>query len=106
MMTIQINTDHNIETSEKFETQLRDMLADKLGRFSGHLTRLEMHLSDENSGEKSGKNDKKCLIEARWEGMAPIVVSENSDNVMQSVNGATAKMKAALTSAIEKARNY
>lgn len=106
MMTIQINTDHNIETSEKFETQLRDMLADKLSRFGTHLTRLEMHLSDENSGEKSGQNDKKCLIEARWEGMAPIVVSENSDNVMQSVNGATAKMKAALTSAIEKARNY
>ncbi len=106
MMTIQINTDNHIETSESFETQLRDMLADKLSRFSSNLTRIEMHLSDENSGEKSGQNDKKCLLEARWEGMAPIVVSENSDNVMQSINGATNKMKAALTSAIEKARNY
>ncbi|MFZ1799097.1 MAG: hypothetical protein WAU24_04475, partial [Chitinophagaceae bacterium] len=66
-MTIQINTDKNVQVHEAFETQLDDLLSEELSRFSEHITRLEVHLSDEN-GNKKGQDDKRCMIEARLEG--------------------------------------
>jgi len=104
-MIIQINTDNNITVHEKFEAELNALISDKLSRFSKQLTRVEVHLSDENS-HKEGSQDKRCLLEARMEGMAPIVVTEKQDTIMQAVNVALDTMKATLNSAKEKARNY
>ena len=36
-------------------------------RFSAHITRVEVHLGDENAG-KRGSDDKRCMMEARLEG--------------------------------------
>ena len=36
-----------------------------LDRFSEQITRVEVHLSDENSDKKFGTDDKRCLLEAR-----------------------------------------
>ena len=58
-----------------------------LGRDSDHITRVEVHLTDED-GHKSGQNDKCCVMEARLEGRQPIAVSDRSETLEQAVNGA------------------
>lgn len=94
-MTIQINTDKNLAVHETYHQQLEGLLTDKLGRFSDHITRLEVHLSDEN-GAKESLEDKKCLIEARLKGRQPIAVSSLGNTYDHCVSGAILKLKAAL----------
>ena len=68
-MKIQINTDKNIpgHEAQNVETILEQVLA----RFSDQITRIEVHLSDENSAAKSGMVDKRCLLEVRLAGRQP-----------------------------------
>lgn len=104
-MIIQINTDNNLTVHESFNAELDERIKEKLQRFAGQLTRIEVHLSDEN-GSKEGQKDKRCLMEARMEGMQPIVVTDMDNTMMQAVNGAIIKMKGALDSAVGKVRNH
>ncbi|MBI1225724.1 MAG: HPF/RaiA family ribosome-associated protein [Bacteroidetes bacterium] len=94
-MTIQLNTDHNIVGSEKLEERITTILSEKLERFSSQITRLEVHLTD-NNGHKTGPADKQCALEARLEGLKPIAVTGIGDNVEQSVRIAIDKLKASL----------
>lgn len=66
-MTIQFNTDKTISGSVGDTAPFIAQITDELSRFSSHITRIELHLSDEN-GNKDGLNDIRCLIEARLEG--------------------------------------
>jgi hypothetical protein len=59
---IQINTDHNIEGHEKLAAWVSGVAEHALARVSDHITRVEVHLSDENS-DKGGKNDKNATGE-------------------------------------------
>lgn len=104
-MTIQINTDNNVSVHEEFEAQLDERLSKELSRFSEHITRLEVHLSDEN-GHKQGVNDKQCVIEARMEGRQPIAVKAHANNYEIAVNGAIDKLKASLDTIIGRSRNH
>lgn len=96
-MTIQFNSDNNLTVHEEFRDKLKSTLADELNRFSEHITRLEVHLSDEN-GQKFAPNDKKCLLEARIEGRPPIAVSAGAKNYELAVNSAIDKLKSSLDS--------
>ncbi len=60
-MQIQINTDKNVAGREAFSDQVKDVHEHVLKRFSEHVTRVEVHISDENS-DKSGISDKRCLM--------------------------------------------
>ena len=104
-MTIQINTDNNLNVHEAFGNKLEDLLSEELSRFSEHITRLEVHLSDEN-GSKHGLNDKKCLLEARLAGKQPIVVKEEGNDYEQAVHGAIRKLKASLDTIMGKSKNH
>jgi ribosome-associated translation inhibitor RaiA len=55
------------------------------------ITRVEVHLTDE-SGPKSGKNDKRCMMEARLEGRQPIAVTDEAATVELAVDGAADKL--------------
>lgn len=94
-MIIQLNTDRNLNVHQEFGAKLDDLLTEELSRFSDHITRLEVHLSDEN-GRKDGQNDKRCLIEARLEGSQPIAVTADADTHEQSVVEAIDKLKNSL----------
>jgi ribosome-associated translation inhibitor RaiA len=104
-MTIQINTDNNIKGDEHLAEYCRNTVATVLSRFSEQVTRVEVHLNDENS-HKEGPNDKRCLVEARLEGMNPIAVTNTAANNEQALKGALNKMKSSLDSAIGKLRNF
>lgn len=104
-MTIQINTDNNLSVHEAFGNQLDDLLSEELSRFSEHITRLEVHLSDDN-GSKDGINDKRCLLEARLQGRQPIAVKQVANNYEQAVNGAIDKLKSSLDTILGRIRSH
>ncbi len=104
-MTIQINADKNLSVHEAFEAQLDGLLSQELSRFSEHITRLEVHLSDEN-GNKQGQNDKRCMIEARLEGRQPIAVTANANDYELAVSAAIEKLKASLDTIVGKLKHH
>ena len=104
-MTIQINTDKNLSVHEGFEAQLDGLLSEELSRFSEHITRLEVHLSDEN-GNKQALNDKRCMIEARMEGRQPIAVTDRANDYELAVSGAIEKLKASLETIVGKLKHH
>lgn len=86
-MQIQINTDKNIHTHATFNSTIAARIENDLDRFRDRISRLEIHLSDEN-GAKSGQNDKRCMMEIRIEGRPPVSVTHNSASVEKSIDGA------------------
>ena len=96
-MTIQFNADNNLTIHAEFRDKLNDLLTDELSRFSENITRLVVHLSDEN-GHKHGQNDKKCLLEARVEGRPPVAVTAAANNYEVAVDAAVDKLTSSLDS--------
>lgn len=104
-MLIQFNADRNLTIHEDFNNKLSAHLKEKLKRFTEHITRVEVHLSDDN-GSKQGPDDKKCLLEARVEGRPPVAVSASGNNYELAVDAAVNKLKAALDTIFDKLRSY
>ena len=104
-MIIQFNTDNNITGSERLNDYYTSTLTESLSRFSNQITRLEVHLTDENSS-KEGQNDKRCMLEARLEGMQPIAVTNNANDIEHAVKGAVDKLKSSLDTVIGRMRNH
>jgi ribosomal subunit interface protein len=100
-MKIQINTDKNIQGTENLETFVSEKISKALKRFSDKITRIEVHLSDQNS-QKVSTNDVQCKIEARLEGLQPVIVVGKSNKKEKALNEAIDKMKAALDTVMGK----
>ena len=101
-MQIQVNTDRNISGDDSLAQTVEEILERLLARFANQITRLEVHLSDENSTSKSGVVDKRCLLEARLAGRDPTSVSDVALTVEQAVTGAAHKMVSLLESELGK----
>lgn len=104
-MEVLINTDHNVEGSEKMITYYKDELQNSFERFSEHLTRIEVKISDEN-GDKSGERDKRCVLEARIKGMQPIAVTGFGSAVEKAFHAAVDKMKTSLDSTMGRLKDH
>lgn len=103
-MQVQINTDKNIDGNERLVNYYTSEIKSELDRFEEKITRVEVHLGDENS-TKFGLNDKKCLIEVRMANKQPVVVNNNSDTIEKAFFGAIEKAKKVLGNTLEKARS-
>jgi ribosome-associated translation inhibitor RaiA len=104
-MQIQFNTDKNVKLNEEQIASSTSLISEELSRFSSQITRLEIHLSDED-GNKDGLNDKRCMVEARLAGMKPIAVTEHANTHEQAIFGAIDKMKNSLENIIGRLKNY
>jgi len=104
-MQIQVNTDKNIEGNEELVAQVEATVTKSLSHFSAHITRVEVHLSDENGG-KNGQNDKRCMMEARLERRQPTAVTCEAATVAQAVAGAADKLKSSLQSTLERLHEH
>jgi ribosome-associated translation inhibitor RaiA len=91
IMLIQVNTDRHVAGHEALATQVRGAVESALSRMSDHITRVEVHLSDENA-QKSGQNDKRCMMEARLEGRQPIAVTHEAATLEQAIDGAAERL--------------
>jgi ribosome-associated translation inhibitor RaiA len=104
-LKIQLNTDKNIPGDQRLESYLSSLIQDELSRFSDHITRIEVHLADENS-HKNGENDIRCILEARLENKQPIAVTSHADTVEKAVNDALDKLKASIETIYGRLKNY
>lgn len=103
-MQIQVFADNRIENSSRLVEWANGAVADKLQRFDEQLTRVAVHINDEN-GEKAGAQDKRCQIEARPKGLQPISVTHKADSIRLAVEGALDKIHSALGSQLGKLRD-
>lgn len=104
-MEIQVNTDNNVEGKQKLESYMIEAISQGLNRFGDLITRVEVHVSDEN-GNKKGPNDKRCLLEARLKGLAPVAVTSQEDSVHKAVSASIEKMKASLSTTVGKMKAH
>lgn len=99
-MLIQINTDRNIQGDTALAQQVEATVQNGLDRFSEQITRVEVHLSDENSDKKLGAGEKRCMLEARLAGLQPVSVSHQAPSLEQAVDGAVEQLKNSLESTL------
>ena len=94
-MQINVFSDKHIDSDKRTQEWVQATVEVTLERHLEDLTRVEVHLSDENGG-KSGPKDKRCKMEARPKGHQPILVSHDADSLTQAVEGAAQKLEHAL----------
>ena len=102
-MQIQVNTDNHIEGREELAAQVEATVESALSHFRERITRVEVHLSDENS--QKGGDDKRCVMEARLEGRRPEAVTHQAASLIDAVDGAAEKLKASLESTLGRLSN-
>ncbi len=90
-MQIEVRTANNIVGSESLVAQVENVVTDTLSRFSDRITHVEVHLGDE-SGNKHGPEDKRCMIEARLDGRKPIAVTHHAASLVIAIDGAAHKL--------------
>jgi RNA polymerase sigma factor (sigma-70 family) len=95
-MQIQINSENNIDSSAELTRRVEVVVEGALGRFGDRITRVEVHLSEDNNSQKSGGNEKRCVMEARLAGFQPITVSHQGSSLEQALDGAADKLEKTL----------
>jgi len=95
-MKIQVNSDKTIAVDGSLKRFVEGEVTRVLGRFAIKLTRVEVHLSDVDSG-KTGKADKRCLIEIRPAGARPLSASAKATKMAPAIGEALGKMQRSLT---------
>lgn len=96
---IQVNSDHHIKGDERMNEIVTGLVTDAVGRYADRITRVEVHLNDVN-GAKHGERDKRCMMEARVGGLAPIAVTNEADNLELAMEGAAEKLERAVGRAL------
>lgn len=94
-MIFQFNTDNTIHGDQRHQDHFETLITNEINRYSSQISRIDVHLSDEN-GKKKGVKDVRCLLEAQIVSNQPIVVIEQSYTVELAVAGALHKLKASL----------
>lgn len=94
-MKVLVNASNAIENKEALERWAGEYLNGQLARFDQDLTSVEVQLSDENAA-KGGSTDKRCMLEARLSGRAPVAVTHHAPNQDLAFRGAADKLLSAL----------
>jgi ribosome-associated translation inhibitor RaiA len=94
-MLVRLTTDNHIRGRETLVQEVESNVESKLRRFTPQLTRVEVHLADENSS-KGGDSDKTCTLEARLAGLQPVAATASGDNLSHALDGALDKLIALL----------
>lgn len=104
-MLIQLNTDKNIDGNARLESYLNTLIKDELERFNEHITRIEVHLADEN-GPKKGADDIRCTLEARLENRQPIAVTSHANTIEKATSEALDKLSASIGKIVSKLKSH
>ncbi|MEQ1895711.1 MAG: HPF/RaiA family ribosome-associated protein [Planctomycetota bacterium] len=94
-----------ITVPEPLKLYIEKTLANQLKHFAERLTRVEVHLKDQNSRKKNGV-DKHCLIEARPRGLDPIAAEHDASEWKDAVHEAILKLERALHHKIDKEKDH
>lgn len=132
MLKIIVNSSNNIEIGESQKQEISAVIEHRLSRFSDRLTRVEAYIEDENGpkvgrtsskprvgefsdrlnsveahiaeqdGPRIGGMDKRCMLEARPEGMQSLNVTVHEATVDKAVNSASKKLEKMIDSAFQR----
>jgi hypothetical protein len=94
-MQVLLNTDHRVGDFDTLSTHVSAVVGEALMHHRDHITRVEVHLGDENGG-KPGPDDKRCMMEARLDGRPPIAVTHHADTVESAVRGGARSLAKAI----------
>lgn len=103
-MQVQVNTDSSIEGRDELAAHVTGVVESALGRFGDQITRVEVHLSDQN-GHKGGPEDKRCMMEARLEGRPPTAVTHLAATIDEAIEGAAEKLNRSIESMLGRLRD-
>ncbi len=104
-MIIQLHADRSLSIHKEYASKLSSVISRELNHFGELLTRVELHLADENAQRKT-KEDKKCTIEAKLKGKHPIAATNHAGTYDHAVTGAILKLKASLNTIVGKMQNH
>jgi len=90
-MQIYVRTDTNIDSGGSLTAYVEGEVAAALSRFSDHITRIEVHLSDESGGRANGAAIR-CMIQARPAGQTPVSVTDDAGSVDAALAGAIQRL--------------
>jgi ribosome-associated translation inhibitor RaiA len=96
-MQVYVRTDTNIDGGGKVTAYVEGEVRAALSRFSDHITRIEVHLSDESGGRATGA-DIRCMIQARPTGRTPITATDDAASVDAALAGAIRRLNHLLES--------
>ena len=106
-MQIQINTDRSIEGHEALAAHVSGVVEDALSQLGEHVTRVEVHLADEDGAHhQNGQNDMRCIMEARLEGHPPLAVTAHAESLHRSVVSAADKLARVIESTLGRLHNH
>jgi ribosome-associated translation inhibitor RaiA len=100
-MKILITTDNHIVMKRERSQAVESEIDGAIERFERQLSRLEVHLSDQNA-DKGGDREIKCVIDAHIDGMKTVTATEYAATVDEAITGATEEMKRLLESTFSK----
>lgn len=95
-MKIQVNTSNDITNKDSLDRWASDYLDEHLARFAQDITSIEVQMTDENHATKGGAVDKRCMMEARINGRAPVAVNHYAPDQNLAFRGAAEKLVHAL----------
>lgn len=103
-MQVHVSTDNHIAGRERLANYVTSVVEDSLSHFRQRITRVEVHLRDEN-GHKPGGDDKRCVMEVRLEGRKPIAVSHASGSMDGAISGTASKLKRLVSDTLKRKRD-
>ncbi|MGB0767912.1 MAG: HPF/RaiA family ribosome-associated protein [Phycisphaeraceae bacterium] len=101
-MLIQVNYG-DVERSDAIDEFVREKVTKELGYLADKLTRVEVHVRDDNSAGKSSHNDKRCMMEARPANRQPLVVEHTGDDLYTVIAETAGKLSRAVKKNVERA---
>lgn len=93
-MQFQFNSDNETNGDTRLAERVEEIARARLGRIEERLTRVEVHVGDVN-GPRTDGMDKRCAVEVRPAGMAPITATDQAASIEAAVAGAADKVLAA-----------
>ena len=91
-MQIQVNTDNFIHGDERVIEVAEMAVTHDLGHFEDKLTRVEVHLKDQNA-DKHGPQHIRCTMEARPRGLSPMSAHHDAADIQAALKGAAHKLR-------------
>ena len=92
-----VSTDNTIHGDERVGEVVRNAVTNDLGHMSDWLSRIEVHLKDQNA-DKKGPEHIRCTMEARPRGLAPLAASADAADIPAALKGAAVKLRGRLQS--------
>lgn len=103
-MLVNIHSDNHVQLKAESIQQWQTEITTSLERFSDWVTRVEVHLTDQNSQAKGGPDDIRCLMEARPARKQPVSIEVRAPSVDQAIQEGVNTMERRLGDIEAKAR--